>query len=102
MAGAFRPTPEEMIASFQEMRRSKRLDGYGRWLLLIKELRVRHNVSILEAERIALQDRHRRRWIEKQINTQQRCRKYALSHIRHNGDAALIKRERDTFNFKVC
>ncbi|QZD96449.1 hypothetical protein K3136_00845 [Qipengyuania gelatinilytica] len=90
-----------MIARFKEIRSSKRTDGYGRWLLLIKELRVRHNVSILCAERMALENRHRRRWVEKQINTNQRCRKYALAHIRHNGDAALIEREGETFNFRV-
>jgi hypothetical protein len=95
------PSPEEMIASFKEMRSSKRHDGYGQWLLLIKELRVRHNVSILDAERMALRNRHRRRWVEKQINIHQRCRKYALAHIRYNGDAALIEREGETFNFRV-
>lgn len=94
-------SPEEMIASFREMRSSKRHDGYGRWLLLIKELRARHNVSILDAERMALENPHRRRWVEKQINAYQRCRKYALAHIRYNGDAALIEREGETLSFRV-
>ena len=95
------PSSEEQIASFRQIRRSKQSDGYGQWLLLIKELRLRHTVSILEAQRIALANRHRRRWVEKQINTHQRCRKYALAHIRHNGDAALIEREGETFNFSI-
>lgn len=95
------PPPEEQIARFREIRRAQRPDGYGQWLLLIKELRVRHNASILEAERIALANRHRRRWVETQINTHQRCRKYALAHIRHNGEAALIEREGQSFIFKV-
>jgi hypothetical protein len=91
---------EELIDSCRALSRETD-DGYGRWLLLIKELRVLHDASILEAERIALSNAHRRRWVEKQINTHQRCRKYALAHIRHNGDASLIDREGDTFRFKV-
>lgn len=91
---------EELIDSWRALRRESR-DGYGRWLLLIMELRVLHDASILEAERVALSNAHRRRWIEKQINTHQRCRKYALAHIRYHGDASLIDRESDTFRFKV-
>lgn len=91
---------EELIDSWRASRRETR-DGYGRWLLLIKELRMLHDASILEAERIALSNPHRRRWVEKQINTHQRCRKYALAHIRYAGDAALIHREGESFRFKV-
>lgn len=93
--------PQEASGSYRELRRSKRTDGFGRWLLLIKELRELYEVSILEAERIALSNRHMGRWVERQINTQQRCRKYALAHIRANGDAALITREGETFRFSV-
>ena len=91
----------EQAARYRAMRRERGRDGYGRWLLLIKELRVSHRVSVLEAERIALANPHRRRWVEKQINTRQRCRKYALAHIRHNGDAALIERTGATFDFTI-
>lgn len=90
----------ELIARYQQLRREQR-NGYSRWLLLIKELRVRDNASILEAERIALSNPHRRRWVEKQINTSQQCRKYALKHIRYNGKAALIEREGETFTFTI-
>ncbi|PZU08667.1 MAG: hypothetical protein DI605_12035 [Sphingomonas sp.] len=76
-------------------------DGYGRWLLLIKELRVQHGVSIIEAERIALSNPHRRKWVEKQINTHQECRKKALSHVRHHGKDALVDREGETFKFTI-
>jgi hypothetical protein len=101
MANAIGPwSKEKLIADWRAIRRDTR-DGYGRWLLLIKELRVVHNVSILEAERIALGSPHRRRWVESQINTHQRCRKYALKHIRAHGGSALIEREGETFNFKV-
>ncbi|HTN13817.1 MAG TPA: hypothetical protein VL094_03325 [Sphingomonadaceae bacterium] len=94
-------SPEELTEVHRSLRMSRDIDPYSRWLQLIKELRARHNVSILEAERIALSNRHRRRWVEKQINTHRQCRKHALSHIRHNGAASLINREPDTFNFSI-
>ena len=90
---------EELIDSWRASSRQTD-DGYRRWLLLIKELRVLHDASILEAERIALSKAHRRKWVEKQINTHQRCRKYALAHIRHNGDASLIDREGGHLQFQ--
>lgn len=65
----------------------------NRWILLIKELRAEHNVSILAAERLALADPRWRRWVDQQINTDVRCRRLALHHIRHNGDEALIELE---------
>jgi len=91
---------EEQIGQYAALRRERR-DGYARWLLLIKELRVRHGVSILEAERLALSNPHRRRWVESQINSHEQCRKKALSHIRHNGSNTLIQREGDTFKFRI-
>lgn len=91
---------DELTSQYEALRRQRR-DGYGRWLLLIKELRARHDVSILEAERIALSNPHRRRWVERQINAHQQCRKRALSHIRHNGKNALIQRDGDSFSFSI-
>ncbi|TPG47027.1 hypothetical protein [Sphingomonas glacialis] len=91
---------EDLVASYRALRRERR-DGYARWFLLIMELQVLHDVSILEAERLALSNKHRRSWVKKQINSHQRCRKYALAHIRYNGVASLIAREGETFNFKV-
>jgi len=91
---------EEQIERYASLRREKR-DGYGRWLLLIKELRLRHDSSIIEAERIALSNPHRRRWVEKQINAHQQCRQKALAHIRRNGSSTLIDREGDTFRFTI-
>lgn len=91
---------DEQIARYRALRREER-DSYSRWLLLIKELRLQHDAGILEAERIALQNPHRRKWVERQINTRQRCRKFALAHIRHNGEAALIEREEDSFRFRM-
>ena len=64
-----------------------------RWIKHIKSLRMERRVSILEAERLALADPTWRRWIERQISTDMRCRRMALSHIRNNGDAALIRRD---------
>ncbi len=101
MASSFDPLDKKkLVADYRALRRKTR-DGYGRWLLLIKELRVLHDAGILEAERIALSNPHRRRWVEKQINAHQQCRKKALSHIRHNDSLALIEREGDSFAFTV-
>ncbi|PZU59298.1 MAG: hypothetical protein DI547_06715 [Sphingobium sp.] len=63
----------------------------NQWILHIKELRERHGCGILEAEEVALTDPHWRRWVERQINSDEQCRRMALSHIRYNGDAALIE-----------
>ncbi|KQM38703.1 hypothetical protein [Sphingomonas sp. Leaf10] len=62
----------------------------SRWILHIKELRVAHDVSIFEAEKIALADLAWQRWVGRQIATDERCRRMALRHIRDHGDAALI------------
>lgn len=91
---------QEQIERYATLRR-ERGDGYRRWLLLIKELRLRYDASIIDAERLALTNPHRRRWVEKQINTHQQCRKKALSHIRHNGEDTLIDREGDTFRVTI-
>lgn len=91
---------EELLDSWRAARRESR-DGLTRWFLLIKELRLLHDASILEAERIALSNAHRRRWIETQINSHPRCRKYALSHIRYQGDAALIERVGNALRVRV-
>lgn len=72
-----------------------------KWTLLIKELRVTHECSIFEAERIALSDDRLRRWAQLSINTRQRCRKQALAHIRCNGENSLIRRDGEAFNFKI-
>ena len=94
------PSKEQQIASLRALRRKER-DGYIRWVLLIMELRVLHDASLLEAERMALANPHRRKWVERQINTHQRCRKYALAHIRYYSDASLIEREGDSFRFHI-
>lgn len=66
-----------------------------RWILHIKELRERHGISIFDAERLALVDPQWRRWVERQINNDDRCRRMALSHIRYNREMALIERQGD-------
>jgi hypothetical protein len=96
----FMEAQSEQIQTFRDLRRKER-SGYGRWLLLIKELRVTHNTSILDAERLALSNRHRRRWVEKAINSNLQCRKRALAHIRYNKEASLIEREGDSFRFRI-
>ena len=64
-----------------------------RWILHIKELRAVHGVSIFEAEKLALADATWRRWVERQITSDDRCRRMALRHLRYNGDAALLGRD---------
>ncbi|WP_298169508.1 hypothetical protein [Novosphingobium sp.] len=54
------PPKDEQIALNRALRRETR-DSYERWVLLIKELRLQHDASILEAERIALANTHRRK-----------------------------------------
>jgi hypothetical protein len=61
---------EHHVARYRQYRRQGR-SGYVRWLMLIKELRVAHDLSILDAERMALANRHRRRWVEAAINSHQ-------------------------------
>ncbi|RUX24252.1 hypothetical protein EOA23_22505 [Mesorhizobium sp. M2A.F.Ca.ET.042.01.1.1] len=69
------------------------MEDRNRWILHIKELRFRQGASILEAERIALSDPHWRRWVERQINTDERCHKFARSHMKANREAALIYKD---------
>jgi hypothetical protein len=71
------------------------MEDRHRWIMLIKDLRVEHDASIIDAERIALADPAWRRWVERQINGDRRCRQMALSHIRHNGEMSLIERDGD-------
>ena len=78
---------EEQIKRDQMLRReTDNLDT--KWILLIKELRVTHGCSILDAERSALSDNLTRRWVQKSINKREKCRKQALAHIRYNGEQA--------------
>jgi hypothetical protein len=72
----------------------------NRWILLIKELRAEHGVSILAAERLALADARWRRWVDRKINTDPRCRRMALHHMRHNGADALIERDGERLNVR--
>lgn len=68
----------------------KAMSERDRWIRHIKEVRAEHGVSILAAERLALADNQWRRWVERQINNDDRCRRMALRHIHYNGDEALI------------
>ncbi|MDH7974338.1 hypothetical protein QH494_19285 [Sphingomonas sp. AR_OL41] len=68
------------------------MDERNRWIMLIKELRTERQIGIFEAERLALARPEWRRWVEQQINTDQRCQRMAHCHIRHNGDAALLEK----------
>jgi hypothetical protein len=67
----------------------------NRWIHHIKDVRADHAVSLFEAERIALADPAWRRWVEHQINTDDRCRRMALRHIKESGANALIQIDGD-------
>jgi hypothetical protein len=83
--------PEKLIQFYRDKRQARQPNDPSRWLLLIKELRVTHGCSILDAERIALAQPNWRRWVEQQINGNSECAKSARRHIHYNGDAALIE-----------
>lgn len=76
------------------------MEDRNRWIELIKNLRIEHNVSIIDAERIALADGTWRRWVESQIKSEKQCRRMALSHIRYLGEAGLIERDGDTLKIR--
>ena len=63
----------------------------NRWILLIKELRVEHDASILEAERIALSRPEWRRWVERQTNADRKCQRMALDHIKKKCEESLLE-----------
>lgn len=65
------------------------------WIILIKELRIKHRIGLLDAERMALADPKWRRWVNHQINTNMQCQRMALRHMRANGEYALIERDGD-------
>jgi hypothetical protein len=67
----------------------------NRWLHHIKQLRTEHDIGLLEAERVALADPEWCRWVERQINTDDQCRRMALRHIRESGANALIEIDDD-------
>ncbi len=71
-----------------------------RWIHHIKEVRAEYGISILAAERLALAEGHWRRWVERQINSDDRCRRMALRHIRYNGDEALICQSGDRLSVR--
>ncbi|MEL7728220.1 hypothetical protein AAG612_01650 [Citromicrobium bathyomarinum] len=92
--------PEKLADRYSELRSRYADRPQSRWLLRIKELRARHGVSILEAERIALEEPAIRRWALKMMNSNQTCRKAAQSHIRHNGEKSLIETDGFVFSYR--
>jgi len=57
----------------------------SRWISHIKQLRQERSVGLFEAERMALAQPEWRRWMERQINSDIRCRKVARSHMQIYG-----------------
>ena len=61
-----------------------------RWIELIKSIRQEHGISLFESERMALRQPEWRRWVERQINHDVRCRRMARFHLRERGSESLI------------
>jgi hypothetical protein len=78
------------------------VDDQQRWIMLIKDLRSEHGFGIYEAQELALRDPVWRRWVQAQINTDKRCRKQALSHIRDHGSASLIVGDGDLLRVRLA
>lgn len=76
------------------------MEDRNSWILYIKEVRARHGVNLLEAERIALSDPHWRRWVVRQINTDGRCRRFARSHMAANRQASLVYRDGEVLKLR--
>jgi hypothetical protein len=62
----------------------------SRWTEMIKTVRQRHGVGIFEAEKLPWEEPQWRRWVERQINRDPKCRKMALHHMRSHGGASLV------------
>ena len=92
---------EDQARLYRQLREARGPHDRQRWILLIKELRVTHDCGIHDAERIALCDPVWQRWAERQINADPRCAKMARSHIRINGDNALIVETDGTLRVRV-
>jgi hypothetical protein len=65
------------------------------WFELMKIIRLVYDIGIFEAEKIALAHEGWRRWCDKQIISDPRCRKLAWGHMRHNGPNSLIEKDGD-------
>ena len=72
----------------------------NRWISHIKQLRQERGVGLFEAERIALTQPEWRRWVERQINSDIKCRKAARSHMQIHGPASLIYQDGDALKVR--
>ena len=71
------------------------------WIELMKTVRQIHDVSLDEATRLVLAHEGWRRWVDRRINSDPKCRKMAWAHMRHGGADALIEKEGDRFRVRV-
>lgn len=78
------------------------MEDRNRWIGLIKDIRAERDAGIIDAERIALADPAWRRWVERQINNDETCRRMALRHIRYNGEASLLERDGDALRVRLA
>lgn len=70
------------------------------WPELMKSLRQVQDINLPEAQRVALSHDGWRRWCELQINSDPKCRKEALHHMRHFGSDALVESEGGRFRVR--
>jgi hypothetical protein len=84
---------QDQAEFYRKLREERHPDDRHGWIYLIKELRVRHGCGIDEAHRIALSQPQWKRWVERQINVDHRCRRMAIRHMRDHGDAAMIQEQ---------
>jgi hypothetical protein len=73
------------------------MEERDRWIRLIKDLRIEHNISLPDAEKMALTRPEWRRWVQRQIDSDLRCKRMARRHIEYRGEDALLERQGDRF-----
>ncbi|WP_186419392.1 hypothetical protein [Bosea sp. CS1GBMeth4] len=70
------------------------------WIELIKEIRSRCEMSLPEAQELALSHEGWRRWVARRLNIDPRCRKQASRHIRDHGAASFFVQRGDRIELR--
>jgi hypothetical protein len=63
------------------------------WIEMIKTIRHVYQVSLVEAETLALAHEGWRRWCDRQLFTDPKCRTSALQEMRRNGPRSRFERD---------
>ena len=67
--------------------------GGANWFMLIKDLRPAYDLSLYEAEEMALSHPGWRRWCNLRIKSDRACRMYAWRHLQAHGTASLVQQD---------